>query len=221
VSKAARLVVFDCDGTLADSQHLIVSAMQRAFSSEGLTAPSPTAVRGLVGLSLPDFISQLDPELDDGAVGHVLAAYRSAFRELRQQDGQRDVLYPGLRDLLFELHARGCLLGVATGKSRRGLVSLLEEHKLLELFSTLQTADGNPSKPHPGMLLRALQETGIEARDAVLVGDTTYDMEMAILANVRAIGVGWGYHPVEELRRAGAFAVVHDSPELRGRLLFS
>ena len=121
-------------------------------------------------------------------------------------------LFPGIRELLDTLRAGGWDLGVATGKSQRGLEHCLATHGLTGHFVTLQTADFHPSKPHPAMLEAALAEAFASAQDAVMIGDTSYDMLMAQAAGVRAIGVAWGYHPSEELLAAGAEAVAQ-SPE--------
>ena len=110
------------------------------------------------------------------------------------------------------------MLGVATGKSFRGLVGTLEKHAVLDRFSTLQTADRARGKPHPEMLLKAMEETGANPASTVMIGDTTFDMEMAVNAGVMAIGVAWGYHETEELERAGAARVIGDFSELPGIL---
>ena len=127
-------------------------------------------------------------------------------------------LFEGMRDLLHRLHGDGWLLGVATGKSDRGLTSCLAGHAISELFVTLQTADRHPSKPHPAMLEAALFEAGVTAGAAVMIGDTSFDMEMASAAGVHAIGVDWGYHAPEELLASGAAAVASDMAGLEALL---
>jgi phosphoglycolate phosphatase len=179
-----------------------------AFRANGLEEPLAEAVRRVVGLSLGHAVAALLPEAPPATWTAVAESYRGAWRELRALPGFREPLFPGARDLLAGLDRDGYLLGIATGKGRRGLEAVLTHHRLRALFVTLQTADDNPSKPHPAMLERAMTETGSRPRETVFVGDTTFDVEMARSAGVRAIGVAWGYHPPEELARAGAERVL-------------
>ncbi len=216
-----RLVIFDVDGTLVDSQGLIVAAMGAAFASAGLSAPDDAAVRATIGLSLPQVFARLCPDQPVPVHGRMIAAYKQAAMALREERGERAAspLFAGIIPLLEILHARPeILLGVATGKSKQGLDHTLATHDLHRFFITRQVADGHPSKPHPSMLLAALSETGTQARHAVMIGDTSYDMEMARAAGVTAIGVGWGYHAPASLLEAGAHSVAADVPAL-GRLL--
>ena len=141
------------------------------------------------------------------AVAH---AYKEVFVRLRRQPNYHEPLFPGAREALAALAGDGWLLGIATGKSRRGLVQVIEHHGLGGLFVTTQTADDHPGKPDPAMLRRAMADCGVEPAAAVMIGDTTYDMAMARAASVAAIGVGWGCHPLAELEDAGAVAVVDD-----------
>jgi phosphoglycolate phosphatase len=187
-----RLVVFDCDGTLVDSQHAIVACMRDAFSVHGCAAPEDAAIRQVIGLSLDEAVARLAAA---GAPAEKVAeAYRQAFFAMRSRPDFHEPLFPGVAAALDALDSAGCLLGVATGKARRGLLATLERHGLCGRFVTLQTADLNPGKPHPAMLLRAMAETGADPDRTVLVGDTSYDMEMARRAGARAVGVAWGYH---------------------------
>ncbi len=216
------LVVFDCDGTLVDSQHAIVSTMAAAFEAAGLPAPDAAAVRRVVGLSLESAVARLlegadgAPSADalDRQSQRLAELYRRAFHELRSDADYREPLFPGARDALAGLHALQVLLGIATGKGRRGLLATLESHGLADFFVTLQTADSAPGKPHPGMLERAMAETGSAPHDTVLVGDTVFDIEMARNAGVTAIGVSWGYHEAEELAAAGATRVIDSFSQL-------
>jgi phosphoglycolate phosphatase len=199
-----RLVLFDCDGTLVDSQHAIVSAMTEAWRSYGLGTPSPLAVRRLVGLPLVDAVARLLPGLPPAAHEEVAARYKEAFHAQRVRGDHPEPLFPGLREAIDAIEATGAILGVATGKSRRGLLATLDHHGLLDRFVTLQTADIGPGKPHPDMVHRAMAEVGAAAHGTLVIGDTTYDMLMARSARVGAIGVAWGYHEEAELRQAGA-----------------
>lgn len=202
-----RLAVFDCDGTLVDGQAAVCGAMDAAFAKVGLALPDRHAVRRAVGLSLPQAIRLLLPESDETLRGAVDAAYRDAFRASRESGLLVEPLYDGIADVLAALHAGGWALGVATGKSDRGLAHCLATHGLTHLFTTLQTADRHPSKPHPAMLEAAMDDLLALPPDTVMIGDTQYDMAMARAAGTRAIGVDWGYHPAAELLAAGADAV--------------
>jgi len=199
-----RLAIFDCDGTLVDSQANICLAMEACFAGAGLPPPPRERTRRVVGLSLVEAMRAMAPEAD-GAVHLALAeAYKTAFQRLRGEGLVEEPLYDGIAELLDALEAEGWLLGVATGKSDRGLRLCLERHGLSGRFVTLQTADRHPSKPHPAMIEAALAETGADPELSMMIGDTSYDMAMATAAGVRAVGVAWGYHEAEELRAAGA-----------------
>lgn len=202
-----RLAVFDCDGTLVDGQASVCRAMDRAFAACDLAPPDHHLIRRIVGLSLPQAIRQLRPDLDEAAATAIDAAYRQAFRAAREAGELVEPLYDGIAETITALDEAGWVLGIATGKSARGLDHCLATHGLTARFATLQTADRHPSKPHPAMLHAALAETGADAAHAVMIGDTCYDIEMARAAGVRAIGVDWGYHTREELFDAGADAV--------------
>ena len=203
-----RLIVFDCDGTLVDSQATIVACMQAAFASEGLAAPASEAIRRIVGLSLVEAALALLAEPDPALALRVAESYRAAFVAHRARPGFDEPLFPGTRELLDALLARELLLGVATGKAMRGLRLVLERHGLERCFVTLQTADLHPSKPHPAMIHAAMEETGARPFETMVVGDTSFDVLMAIAAGAVPVGVGWGNHPPEELRAAGAIRVL-------------
>lgn len=210
-----RLALFDCDGTLVDGQAGVVNAMEAAFAEVGLPAPDRHQVRRVVGLSLPQAIRLLAPDADEDTRVDADLAYREAFRAAREAGSLVEPLYDGIAELIAALAADGWLLGVATGKSQRGLEHCLAMHGLAAHFVTLQTADNHPSKPHPSMIEVALAETGVSPDTCVMIGDTAYDMAMAVNAGVRAIGVDWGYHSADELREAGAEAVARDPAHLR------
>ena len=210
-----RLALFDCDGTLVDGQAGVVNAMEAAFAACALPLPDRHQVRRIVGLSLPQAIGLLDPELDEAQIQAVDAAYRESFRGARAAGTLVEPLYDGMAELVSALAAHGWVLGVATGKSQRGLEHCLAMHGLAAHFSTLQTAVHHPSKPLPAMIDTALAETGVAHADCVMIGDTAFDMAMAKAAGVRAIGVDWGYHTTEELLEAGAAAVATSPQHLQ------
>ncbi len=213
-----RLAVFDCDGTLVDSQADIIWAMARAFELAGLSNPDPNQVRRVVGLSLPVALRELAPSAEQRQQHEIVEHYKTAFRERREEGLLQEPLYDGMEQLLHALHADGWSLAVATGKSDRGLAACLKGHGLTGLFVSLQTADRHPSKPHPAMLEAALFEAGAQPGQAVVIGDTSFDMQMAVAARVRAIGVSWGYHPPQDLLATGADKVANTMDELRSAL---
>ena len=213
-----RLAVFDCDGTLVDSQHSICTAMTLAFEGEKLVAPDKTTILSVVGLSLPLAIARLLPEAEADFHDHLSESYKRAFQQMRRDNAVSEPLYPGIAELIRQLDADGWLLGVATGKSDRGLNLCLSHHGIHAHFVTLQTADRHPSKPHPSMLLTAMADAGAVPETTVMIGDTSYDIDMARAAGARALGVGWGYHPLADLIAAGAHAVAMDSGELNAHI---
>jgi phosphoglycolate phosphatase len=178
-------------------------------------SPSRAKIRRIVGLSLTEAIRQLAPGLDGETTASLVAGYKDAFRANRAAGVVLEPLYDGIAALIAELDADGWLLAVATGKSDRGLAHVLERHGLARHFVTLQTADRHPSKPDPSMVTACLDATGVNPAQAVVIGDTSYDMAMAVNAGVRAIGVDWGYHHPTELIAAGADAVAGSVDELR------
>jgi phosphoglycolate phosphatase len=195
-----RLVIFDVDGTLVDSQAEIVASMTMAFAAEGLPMPERDSVLSIVGLSLTEAFAQLCPDVDQVRRDRLVEAYKDSFVSLRSDGQEMGPLFPGARDVLDLLAGQDdTLLAVATGKSRRGLDKVLERHGLTGFFHSEQVADFHPSKPHPSMILTALNETGVAAQNAVMLGDTTFDMDMARAAGVKKIGVSWGYHPAAYL----------------------
>jgi len=220
------LIVFDCDGTLADSQHVITEAMRFAFQSAGLAAPERSSVLRIVGLSLDEAVAALAPDQHEARRDEIARAFREQSTALRLTATMCEPMFAGAALLLRSLAEReDVFLGLATGKSRRGVARIIEQHGLDGIFATIQTADDAPSKPHPAMLLQAMDETGTSPTTAVMIGDTSYDILMAASANVASIGVTWGYHTKAELRQAGAKTIVHSFAELErvlhGRAVFA
>lgn len=214
MSASLRLILFDVDGTLVDSQAAIVGSMHAAFEAVGLTPPDRATLLSIVGLSLPVAMARLVPGQGADTVDRLVQGYKDAYHASRMEQGAaHSPLYPGARALLEALNQiPEVLLGVATGKSRRGLDGLIAAHGLERLFVTQQVADHHPSKPHPSMIDTARSELGVSARDTVMIGDTSFDMDMAAAAGVSGIGVTWGYHARSALHRAGI--VVDDFDQL-------
>jgi phosphoglycolate phosphatase len=209
-----QLVIFDMDGTLVDSQHIIVAAMDRAFEGIGAAAPSRAETLSIVGLSLHEAMHALTGA-DDTTVQALAERYKAAFQDLRRDPAHHEPLYPGAAEALDALSCKDeVLLGIATGKSQRGVEAVLQRFDWQGRFMTIQTADGHPSKPHPSMIETALAETGVVADRAVMIGDTVFDMQMASAAGVPGIGVAWGYHDAAHLMPAGAGVVAQDYGDL-------
>lgn len=202
-----KLVLFDVDGTLVDSQDHIHAAMAHAFAVSGQVLPPRATVLSIVGLSLAEAVARLLPDVGSEVQVGVVEAYKNSFGVMRAKS--MSPLFPGARAVLTALAARSdVVLGVATGKSRRGLDHILAAHGLQGAFATCQVADDHPSKPHPSMVLAALAETGVDPSKAVMIGDTSFDMEMGRSAGVATLGVSWGYHPVADLLGAGAGRII-------------
>jgi phosphoglycolate phosphatase len=213
-----KLVVFDVDGTLVDSQHLIVAAQRAAFAAHGLVPPSRARSLSVVGLSLAEAFTALVGA--HGPVEGLVEAYKEAFARLRADPTSEEPFFPGASELVADLQGQhDVVLGIATGKSRRGVAHLVERHGWHRTFTTIQTADDAPSKPDPAMLRQAMAEVGAAPRDTLMIGDSTFDMLMARAAGVRSIGVSWGYHPVAALEEAGAEAIAISYEELRALLV--
>lgn len=214
-----KLVLFDVDGTLIDSQAMIAASLNAAFGAEALTPPPRPAMMAVVGLSLLDAMASLAPDREAAVHQRMAAAYKEAFWTFRASGEFPERFFPGARELLEGLRRRsGVLLGIATGKSRRGIAHLVEAHGLEGWFATVQTSDDHPSKPDPSMVHAALAETGCDPAATMVVGDTGFDVAMARNAAVTAIGVTWGNHPKDRLAQAGAHRIVNDFDELQAAI---
>lgn len=214
-----RLALFDCDGTLVDSQHAILAAMEAGFAAAGLAPAPANAVRRVVGLPLVEGVARLLPGADPRLHVEIAEAYKAAFQDNRLHGRHPEPLYPGVRPALDALEEAGLLLGIATGKSRRGLLATLQHHGLLDRFVTLQTSDILPGKPHPDMVHHAMAEAGTDSAGTVVIGDTTFDVLMAKNAGVACVGVSWGYHAPEELVANGAARLVDAFEDVPGAVL--
>ncbi len=209
-----QLAIFDCDGTLVDSQHSIIKAMTMTCDTYKIARIDRESIRRIVGLPLEVAMENLFKDRATQEYIEMAECYRAHFRDMRVNDTVEEPLFPGTIEALDTLENAGWLLGVATGKAMRGLEATLKTHDLQKRFVTLQTADRALGKPHPEMVEKALAQTGVDAHNAIVIGDTTYDIHMACNANVKSIGVAWGYHDADELLEAGAACVVQDYSEL-------
>jgi len=213
------LVMFDMDGTLLDTEALITEHMASTFRTIGLVEPTPERSRRVIGLSLPVAMAKLAETDDRVLIDGLVQAYRTHYRASVLTDQGREGLFPGALEALQQLNARDdAVLGIATGKGLNGVHRLLALHGVSNYFTTLQTPDHNPSKPHPGMLETAMRETGIGPEQTVMIGDTTFDIEMGVAAGCKTIGVTWGYHEPRELIAVGASTMIDRFDQLDGAI---
>ncbi len=212
-----KLVLFDVDGTLVDSRKIIVAAQQKTFAVHGLEPPSPERALSIVGLSLAEaFIALAGPK---APIADLVTTYREVSATLRRDPAHAETLFPGAAECIATLRGRtDVLLGIATGNSQRGVARIVDSFGWHGVFASIQTADDAPSKPHPAMILQAMQETGAAPHETVMIGDSSYDMAMARAAGVLPVGVSWGFQPVSALAEAGAGLVVHSFSELEAVL---
>ncbi len=212
LSRPVELVIFDWDGTLMDSEEVIVHAMLGAIGDLGLESRSHSEISNIIGLGLNEAVTTLYPGTDEAFAQQVADGYRAHFFGTSQG---RDDLFPGVEDLLDGLKRDGVMIAVATGKSRRGLGLVLEETGLDNLFHSTRCADETCSKPDPQMVNEILHELQIEREAALMVGDTEYDLVMAQRAGIPSIGVCYGVHSAERLQRHGPIACVESIAAIR------
>jgi phosphoglycolate phosphatase len=208
-----KLVIFDFDGTLVDSRKLIIESNRVVFGQFGFAMPSEDECFSVVGISLELALGRLVGP--DAPIERMVATYHRVLPLLRADAAYAEVPFDGAADLLAALAEHNDVrLGIATGHVSHTIAPALERFGWQGHFCTVQTADKAPSKPHPGMVLQALSEANVTAEDAILIGDTAFDIEMARAAGVRGVAVSWGYHRPDRLHRAGASRVVNDMCEL-------
>jgi len=205
------LIIFDWDGTLMDSEAKIVRCMQAAAVDVGIPDPGTAAIRDIIGLGLNEAMQVLFPEQAPVRRAELVERYRRHFLELDATDMP---LFPGVPQGLTQLTQQGYLLAIATGKARRGLNRVLDDTGMSHLFVSSRCADEAFSKPHPKMLEDILDDTGVDAGRALMVGDTVYDMEMACNAKVAGLAVSYGVHARERLLDCGALACLNSFPEV-------
>jgi phosphoglycolate phosphatase len=214
-----KLVIFDCDGTLVDSQAMITASLAKAFETQNLAPPSREAMLSIVGLSLLNAMRKLAPDESQTRQEALADAYKAAFWAFRDAKTHEEPLFPGAKAVLDALHANPAIkLGIATGKSRRGVDVLLKNHGLEGRFVTIQTADSAPSKPDPAMILQAMREAEIAPENTVMIGDATYDLDMANHAGVAGIGVAWGFHEVSQLEACRPVSILQEFNDLHAVL---
>ncbi len=211
--RAYELLVFDWDGTLMDSESRIVNCMRSAITDLGLALPTDSSISNIIGLGLKEAICMLFPAADEALVEEVKGRYRHHFLF---ENRTPMPLFSGAKEVLHALKAEGYLLAVATGKGRPGLDKALNNTGLDKVFHTTRCADEAFSKPHPDMLLQILDELGVEATDALMIGDTEYDMQMANSAGTAALAVSYGVHSTERLLQhepQGCLAAISEVPD--------
>jgi phosphoglycolate phosphatase len=213
-----KLVVWDVDGTLVDSRRTIFESMRSAFAGAGLEPPDYETVRQIVGLGLVEGVAELLPGAEAEMVERVADGYRAAFGAKVRQPGFVEPLYDGAAETLDRLRTDGWRIAMATGKSRRGVETILRMHGWADLFDSTHCADDGPGKPHPAMLLEAMKTLQTPPERTIMVGDTAHDMRMAKAAGVYAQGVSWGFHTTEEVQEGGADHIAHDFAALDAQL---
>lgn len=211
-----RLILFDVDGTLIDSKAIIHESMRLTFQRWGYGEPSCEATRGLIGLTLDSAIaSLLGRDIDDEVLAMV-SDYKDIYLQLSRQPEMQSLPFAGITAMIDRLARRNdVMLGLATGKSRRGVNKMLETPHFSGRFAVSRCADDCPSKPHPAMVLECCDEAGVSPSRTLVVGDTSFDMEMASAARATGFGVSWGNHPTSHMLSAGACTVAHSSLALQ------
>ncbi len=221
-SNRLRLAVFDVDGTLIDSAGSIVAGVLACWEACGFPVPEAETVRRIIGLPWEESVITLLPGAGAKEFARIRSYHDEVARGLRSRPPRSEIVFPGAVEALDALEAAGCILSIITSRPTGRLQELLEKEGLAGRFVALKTTDHGPGKPAPHLMLQTLAETGVDKDDAVMVGDTVFDVQMARAAGTEAVGVSWGVHEAEELRDAGAGHVIdafHELPPLVRRLI--
>lgn len=209
------LLVFDWDGTLMDSTSTIARSLQAGFRDVGLPAPSLRDCNYVIGYGLREAMHYLAPEADEAQVARLVDAYKQHFFS-----GERQLaLFDGVAEALPQLRNAGYTMAIATGKARAGLDRMLEMTGIGEYFEVTRCADESFSKPHPAMLEYILDYTVTEPHRALMIGDTTHDMELARNAGTHGAALSYGAHPIEDMLPLSPVAHFDDFPSLTQWLL--
>ena len=209
-----RLAAFDLDGTLLDSANSIVTGVMACWEACGYPLPEPDDVRRIIGLPWEESVQRLLPGAGEAEFAEIRAYHESAARGERPKPARDQTLFPGVLEMLDAVEEAGYLLAIITSRSGHRLTELLEAQNIVHRFVSLKTTDDGPGKPSPYLMLQTLNQTGVDKQDAVMIGDTTFDILMACDAGTASIGVSWGVHEPDELRDAGAHQVAETMEEL-------
>ena len=216
--KKPKLVIMDLDGTLVDSQEFIISATTVAFRNEGLKVPKRENILSIIGLSLTEAFRVLNKDLNEKQIKKLISTFKNCYNTFSQEQ-LISPLYENAKNFLENLKRNEeIILAIATGKGLKGLLQILKAHNLESFFSKLQTSDFYPSKPDPTMLVSLMKTLKIKTEDAVMVGDTDFDISMAHRAGIKSIGVLWGYHSISRIKLMKPTAIVENFADLEQKI---
>lgn len=213
--QTVRFAAFDLDGTLLDSAGSIVEGVLACWEACGFAIPEPEAIRRIIGLPWEESVIALLPGAGPREFEQIRAYHEDVRQGLRGSPARREALFPGVRETLRALEAESYVLGIVTSRSGGRLSELLQAHEIGHHFAVIKTADMGPGKPNPYLLLEAMADVGADASATVMIGDTTFDIEMAVGAGTGAVGVSWGVHEVSALQAAGAHRIVTSFDEVQ------
>ena len=216
--KKPKLIIMDLDGTLVDSQEFIISATTVAFRDEGLKVPKRENILSIIGLSLTEAFRVLNKDLNEKQIKKLISTFKNCYNTFNQEQ-LISPLYENAKNFLENLKRNEeIILAIATGKGLKGLLQILKAHNLEAFFSKLQTSDFYPSKPDPTMLVSLMKTLKITTEDAVMVGDTDFDILMAHRAGIKSIGVLWGYHSISRITLAKPTTIVENFADLEQKI---
>ncbi|MEM7070702.1 MAG: HAD-IA family hydrolase [Pseudomonadota bacterium] len=213
-SQTTPLIIFDFDGTLVNSLYAITDTLKKTFELEKLNPPNPQAIRQIIGLSIPQAILKLKPNCDAKLLDKLCAHYHRLIVQPNSQFLNDPPLYDGIKELLDYLYKQGYCLAIATGMGRKKLDQELDRLAITLYFTITRCADDGPSKPDPQNLLDIIKFCNALPQNTMMIGDSSFDMEMAIRANIKALGVSWGYHNRQMLYQSGAISVVDQACDI-------